>query len=50
MGINVGETLMPPIKIENTTQNADKPVESPNILGPSTFPSNCCKAIIKIIK
>ena len=35
---------MPPNNmIEKMTQNPDKPVELPNIIGPSTFPSNCCK-------
>ena len=40
----------PNMVMENNTQNPDKPVESPNILGPRKLPSNCCNKKIKIIK
>ena len=38
----------PANKSENSIQNEDMPIESPNILGPIIFPSICC--IINIIK
>ena len=37
-------------KIENNTQNAFSPVESPKIFGARIFPSICCRIIIKMIK
>ena len=41
----------PPNKrIENSTQNADSPVDSPRIAGPIIFPSICCNMAIKITK
>lgn len=40
----------PPSRIENTTQNADNPVELPKIFGPITFPSSCCSTRMKIRK
>ena len=36
--------------IEKITQKLESPVESPKILGPSTFPSNCCRISTKIKK
>ena len=49
--------IMPPTpnippnnKMENNTQNGDNPVESPKILGPIIFPSNCCNRNTKITK
>ena len=34
--------------MENKIQKLFKPMESPRIFGPNTFPSNCIKTIIKI--
>ena len=34
--------------MENKIQKLFKPMESPRIFGPNTFPSNCIKMIIKI--
>ncbi len=40
----------PKSRMENSTQKLDTPVDSPKILGPRIFPSNCCKSRIKIRK
>ena len=46
--IPAGPNIAPPTIIAKIIPIGFTPIESPKILGPKIFPSNCCKSKIKI--